>query len=100
MPRKTKPLLSPDIVVIHDQEGYYIEVELPGVKKKDLELEVAEQGFTVKGSRSDFDFVGSYYLAHQVNTEKVKAKFDDGLLDITIPLKQPLKVAGKKISIE
>lgn len=46
---------------------------MPGVKKKDIELEVSVQGFTVKGSRSDANFVGSYYLAHQVNSEEGKA---------------------------
>jgi HSP20 family protein len=73
---------------------------MPGVKKKDIELEVSDQGFTVKGSRPDANFVGSNYLAHQANPEEVKAKFDSGLLNVMIPLKQPLKLRGKKVTIE
>jgi HSP20 family molecular chaperone IbpA len=39
-----------------------------------------------------------FVLAHPVDTEKVRAKFENGLLNVMIPLKKPLK--GKKIAIE
>jgi HSP20 family molecular chaperone IbpA len=37
-------------------------------------------------------------LAHAVDENKAKAKFENGLLKIEIPLKAPLK--GKRIQIE
>jgi len=39
-----------------------------------------------------------YILTHAVNAEKEKAKFDNGLLNIEIPIKKILK--GKKIAIK
>jgi len=96
--KKTKSALTPRVYFDHDLENYYTQVELPGVKKQDVELSVSEQSFCVRGSREDIDLIAFYYLAHPVNEDKAKAKYESGLLDVTIPLKKPLK--GKKISIE
>jgi len=96
--KKTKPSLTPYVCFDHDLENYYIQVELPGVKKEDVELSVSEQSFCVTGTREDIDLIACYYLAHPVNEDKAKAKYENGLLHVIIPLKKPVK--GKKISIE
>lgn len=98
MSEKTKPVLTPVVWSDHDLENYYIQVDLPGVKKEDIELGVSEQSFCVRGSREDIDYLACYYLAHPVDEDKAKAKYERGLLSIMIPLKKPLK--GKKIPIE
>lgn len=98
MSEKSKPIIPPNVCVDHDRERYYIEVELPGVDKGDIELEVSEQGFCVKGSREDAELAGCYFLAHPISVDEVKAKFENGLLKITAPLRQPL--TGKKVTIE
>jgi HSP20 family protein len=72
-------------------------VELPGVKKEDVELSVSDQSFCVRGKREDIELLGCYVLAHPANPEKAKAKFENGLLNIQIPIKKILK--GKKITI-
>jgi len=96
--KPAKPTLTPIMYMDHDDKNYYIQVELPGVKKEDAELEVSDQSFCVRGTREDIEFLGCYVLAHLVNAEKGKAKFDNGLLYIEIPIKKILK--GKKIAIE
>jgi HSP20 family protein len=96
--RPVKPTLSPVMYMDHDDKNYYIQVELPGVKKEDAELEVSDQSFCVRGKRADIELLGCYILMHAVNAEKAKAKFDNGLLNIEIPIKKILK--GKKIAIE
>jgi HSP20 family protein len=95
--RPAKPTLSPIMYMDHDDKNYYIQVELPGVKKEDAELEVSDQSFCVRGERADVELLGCYILTHAVNAEKAKAKFDNGLLSIVIPIKKILK--GKKIAI-
>lgn len=82
----------------HDQKNYHIQVELPGVKKENIKLSVSAQSFCVQGTREDIDLLGCYVLAHPVNENKTKAKFENGLLNVMIPMKKPLK--GKKIPIE
>jgi HSP20 family protein len=96
--KPAKPTLTPVMYMDHDDKNYYIQVELPGVKKEDAELEVSDQSFCVRGARGDIEFLGCYVLAHPANADKAKAKFDNGLLNIEIPIKKILK--GKKIAIE
>jgi HSP20 family protein len=96
--KKTKPVMTPTTYVDHDQKNYYIQVEMPGVKKEKIELSISAQSFCVHGTREDVDLLGCYVLAHPVNEDKAKAKFENGLLNVMIPLKKPLK--GKKIPID
>jgi HSP20 family protein len=96
--KPVKPTLSPIMYMDHDDKNYYIQVELPGVKKEDAELEVSDQSFCVRGVRADVELLGCYVLTHAVDAEKVKAKFENGMLSIEIPIKKILK--GKKIAIE
>jgi HSP20 family protein len=96
--KKEKPAMAPTVYMDHDQKSYYIQVELPGVKKEDVELSVSDQSYCVRGVREDVEFLGCYVLAHPANAEGAKAKFENGLLNIQIPIKGILK--GKKIAIE
>ncbi len=95
--KKIKAILTPTMYMDHDDKNYYIQVEMPGVKKEDVELEVSDQSFCVRGARDDVELLGCYVLTHAVNAEKVQAKFENGLLSIEIPIKKILK--GKKVQI-
>lgn len=98
MSKKTKPVLYPLVWFDHDLENYYIQVELPGVKKGDIELSVSEQSLCVRGSRIDTDLFACYYLAHPIDEDKARAKYMNGILKINIPFKELLK--EKKVTIE
>src|SRR4030066_1718707 len=94
--KPVKPTLAPIMYMDHDDKNYYIQVELPGVKKEDAELEVSDQSFCVRGERGDVELLGCYILTHAVDAEKVKAKFENGLLRIEKPLKKISKRKKKK----
>jgi HSP20 family protein len=96
--REKKPTLTPNAFMDHDKKFYYIQVELPGVKKEDVDLSVSDQSFCVRAPRGDIEFLGCYMLAHPADTDVTKAKFDNGLLSIEIPLKKDQK--EQKITIE
>jgi HSP20 family molecular chaperone IbpA len=96
--KKEKPSMAPTLYMDHDEKNYYIQVELLGVKKEDVTLEVSDQSLCVRGSRTDLEFSGCYILTHIVDTSKARAKFDNGLLSVEIPIKKIL--AGKKVAIE
>jgi HSP20 family protein len=96
--KKSKPSMAPAMYLDHDEKYYYVQVELPGVRKEDVTLEVSESSMCVTGSRSDLDFLGCYVLMHAVDGDGAKAKFDNGLLSVEIPIKKVLK--GKKVTIE
>jgi HSP20 family protein len=98
MSEVTKPTIAPTVFADHDNENYYIQIELPGVKKEDIELQVSEQGFCIKGPREDIEFSCCYQLAHEVVHTRAKAKFENGLLDVVIPLTHP--VSGIRVKID
>lgn len=100
MPKKdnNRVILTPNACFDHDLENYYVEVELPGVAKGHIEVTVSEQSVCVVGSRDDAELLGCWYLAHKVIEDKARAKYENGLLSITIPMQQAPK--GKKIKIE
>jgi HSP20 family protein len=96
--RKEKPTMTPNAYMDHDKKFYYVEVELPGVKKEDIELSVSDQSFCVRAPREDIEFLGCYVLAHLADTDNTKAKFENGMLSMEIPLKKQQK--EKKVTIE
>jgi HSP20 family molecular chaperone IbpA len=97
---KPKVVILPSVSICHDEkdEGYDIEVELPGVEKKDIELYFWSRGFCVDGNKKDLTYSGCYTLAHDVKIDEVKAKFESGLLKIKAPFKEKLR--AKKVPIE
>lgn len=90
--------ICPEISADHDETQYHIEVELPGVKKDDIDLEVGDSSFCIKAPKGDIGYNACYTLAHQIDTSKVDAKFENGLLTINAPFMQPL--GGIKITVK
>lgn len=91
--------MMPCMYMNHDMENYYAQVELPGVRKEDIVLEVMENGLCLKGRKGESDIAGCWMLAHPVAVDSVKARYESGLLDIILPLKNKLK-DGKRVEIE
>jgi len=95
---ETTTVVTPDVCIDHDDKAFYIDVELPGVAKEHVELQIGEQSVCVEAARDDIVYLGCFSLAHAVDENKAKAKFENGLLQIEIPLKAP--ISGKRIKIE
>ncbi len=93
------PEVLPAVCVDHDRESYHIEIELPGVKKENIDLEMGEESFCVKASKEELIYSSCYALAHSIDTAKVSAKFDNGMLTIKAPFKRPIHV-GVKVPIK
>ena len=91
-------VITPEVYIDHDEDGFSIEVELPGVAKEHVNLSVGSQSLCIEAMRDDVVYQGCFTLAHIVDESKAKAKFADGLLKIEVPFKEPIK--GKRIPIE
>lgn len=90
--------ILPDVSVDHDEEKYHIEIELPGVKKEDINLEMGDASFCIKATKGELGYNACYTLAHYIDTGHTKANFENGLLTILAPFQHPLR--GTKINIE
>jgi HSP20 family protein len=97
MAEEFRPLISPIVVIDHDREKYKIQVELPGVKRDDIDLEVSESSFCIHAERNDVEITGCYFLAHPVEVEGTDAAFDGSMLNVEIPFKVPIR--GKRIEV-
>jgi HSP20 family molecular chaperone IbpA len=84
-------LVNPVSAIYHDSEKYLIEAQLPGVKKKGIQIEATETSFSIKGQKRNVLYSAYYSLAHEVDLKKVEATFKDGVLGLKLPLKKPAK---------
>ncbi len=87
MDEKTK--VTPCTCVSHDdREGRLkIEVEMPGVDKQHIQLDMRKDSFCVSAPRGDTHYSGCFSLAHEVEPDKTEAQYENGLLRIFAPLK-------------
>lgn len=102
---------------VNTREGdyaYHIEVDLPGVKKEDIHVEVKENRLTISGERKvkeevkedDYHRVESHYgkfersftLPDNVDSENVDASTNDGVLEVVLPKKE--RGTSKKIEVK
>ena len=86
---------------IYEENGeYHIEMDIPGYDKKDINIEVKDGYLTIKASKETEDkeesknyirrerVVGSFtksFALGDVDTDKIDAKFENGILNVTIP---------------
>ncbi len=80
-------------------ENYIVEVDLPGVKKKDIKLSMHEDIVHVLAEREDLEFHGHLHFPIKVNPKKANAKFTNGLLRVEVPVTEkrrpPIKIEVK-----
>ena len=103
--------------LIDEGKQFRVKMDVPGVKKNDIKLEVTDNSLEVKAEhkeeseekkknylrkeRSHVSFYRTLPLSENVVSGKVKAKLTDGVLEITLPKSKPTSVKKKKsISVQ
>lgn len=104
------------VPIVNTREGefaYHVDVDLPGVKKEDIKVDINKGVLTISGERKVKDeikeedyykvetyfgkFSRSFTLPDNVDIENIEAKSDNGVLEVVIP---KLKNDSTKKSIE
>ncbi len=107
----------PKVDVIDDEKSIRLIAEFPGVKKEDVNI-ILEDGFlTVSGEKKN-EFEGSeeiniirnerifgkferkFELPEDINPDEIKAKFENGLLNISIDKLVPEKPKERIIEVK
>ena len=88
--------------VISQEERTLIRLDVPGVSEDKLAIESQEGVLTVKGTR-DFSgtpvaFSRSWRLVDGVDTDKIEAHLQDGVLELRVP--KPERAAAVKIEVK
>ncbi|MBC8214476.1 MAG: Hsp20/alpha crystallin family protein [Candidatus Marinimicrobia bacterium] len=105
----------PPVDVKENDKNYDISLDLPGLNKKDVTIEVTDGILVISGERkstTEHDdecsycneinygkFSRSFNLPENVNENDIKAKFTNGVLSLTLNKVEPVKPDVKQIEI-
>lgn len=103
--------------VTDEGDHYLLEADLPGFDKKDIQLDISGDTLTIKAERhSKFEekdkkdkivrverSYGSYsrqFDVSGIHTDEIKAKYENGVLQLKLPKKEAVKSEAKHLEIE
>lgn len=95
-------VMLPPLDIEETEDAYIVEVELPGVRKGDVDIALSGRRLTVSGERVEKEWAGilphrtravgrfqyESLLPGDVHEKGVEASLDDGVLTITVPKAQ------------
>jgi HSP20 family protein len=98
-----REFVTPGVNILETPEAYVLEAEMPGVNKDGLNINVEGDVLTLVGRRqspeasliyresSQGDFRRVFELDPSIDTAKITAKIDQGVLSITLPKAEKAK---------
>ncbi len=107
---------APIVDVSEDDKAYRIEAELPGVDESDIDVTVTGNRLSLRGEKKSEtekrdknihmserrygSFERTFQLPDDVNADKIKAKFSNGVLKLKLPKSAKAKSKERKISVK
>jgi HSP20 family protein len=87
--------------IIEGDKNISVTVELPGVEREDIDLDVAEDMITIKVDTEQRKYYKEVEMPCKVKPDTTKATYKNGVLDITVERAEVLKrKPGKKIKVD
>lgn len=107
----------PAVNIKNNESEFEIEVAVPGLKKEDFNIEVEENVLKLSVNKSSenveekenytrkefnyFNFQRSFALPKNViDSENIRAVYNDGILKVSLPKQKEMKEAVKKIAVQ
>ncbi len=106
----------PQVETVQRDNTLVVRADLPGVKREDIHVEVDRGMLTLSGERRQEEETreeglyrserryGSFYraipLPEGVNEDQITASYDNGVLEVTVPLPQEQQQRGRRIEIK
>ena len=108
---------QPDIDISETDEAFIVKGEIPGIDPENLDVSITGQVLTIKGEKKEEkeekqegihtkerrfgSFSRSFSIPCEIDEEKIDAKFDKGVLTLTLPKaevtkKKPIQIEVKK----
>lgn len=108
--------ISPAVDIYEDENKVTIEAELPGLTQKDIDVKVENNTLVIKGEKKfekedkkdNYHRIERYYgtfqrsfiLPETVDSDKIKAEYKNGVLEINIPKKPEVKPKAVKVEVK
>lgn len=98
--------------ILEREDGFYIYMDLPGVKREDLSIDMQDDELTVQGRTSlahgqeehfvemqfgECEYVRSISVSDIIDRDRIKANLSGGVLELHLPKVE--KVQPRKIEI-
>ncbi len=107
----THEYVSPYVNIYETKEGYMLEAEMPGVNKDGLEITLEGNEITITGrrrtdsthgtklvgERAGADYRRVFELDPAIDTSKISAKMDQGVLHLILPKSEEVKPRQIKV---
>ncbi|HXV85025.1 MAG TPA: Hsp20/alpha crystallin family protein [Candidatus Binatia bacterium] len=109
-------VMAPAVDVYEEKDEIVVKAELPGMDKNDIEVNLSDSQLTLKGEkkkeekieeenyfrseRSHGAFLRSVELSTDVQADKVKAAFKNGILEVRLPKTEEAKAKEIKVKVE
>jgi len=107
--------LSPSVDIFEEKNDVVVKAELPGMKKEDIDVTVTDDTISISGEKKKEEeiekknyhrwecsygsFARTFTLPAEVQTDKVKAEFKNGVLEVRIPKTDAAIKKEKKVKI-
>ncbi len=97
------------------EKAFEFEIDMPGFKKEEIEISLENGYLTVSAQKNDKEekdnknnyirrersvSVSRSYYVDDVEKDKIKAKYENGILNIFVPKEEPKQIEQSKITIE
>jgi len=108
--------VAPKVDIFEEGDNFVVKAEIPGMKKEEIEVNLTDDMVTISGEkkkeekvekkdyyrfeRSFGSFSRSFRLPKDVQSDKAKATFKDGVLELKVPKTEEAKKKEKKVPIE
>ena len=110
--RQEREYVSPEVNIFETKEGYVLEAEMPGVNKEGLEITLEGNDITIVGHRKSEVVAGNplfreraladyrriFELDPAIDTARITAKMEQGVLSLTLPKSE--RVKPRKITVD
>ncbi len=105
---------KPSVNIIENDDNYKIEVAAPGLKKGDFDIKVENKQLIIKASnknesaesetdtnyrRREFNYTSfsrSFHISDKIDSEKIGAHYEDGILTVTLEKREEAKDKGPR----
>ncbi len=109
--RQTSNVVAPPVNIFENKDAYIMEAEMPGVSKEGLQVTLEGNEVTILGRRSEEKLPGQalfreshvanfqrvFQLDPVIDTSKISARMEQGLLTLTLPKSEEVK--PRKITV-
>lgn len=105
---------TPPVDIYETSEAYVLHADLPGLKREDIDVQIVENQITIRGNRkrvtpveekgfrryerAEGRFERNFRIKDGVDPAKVEAKFENGVLTVTLP--KPEEAKPRQIEVK